>query len=255
MKKFIGVTMLTLLMFSAGAQSMYCGTCPGKNVRFTFPRLTDSNKDYMFPTYDNVDKADNDTIAVTVHDLETFVTADTLTSNTYLIITVDDYIKAGAKLYTKFAYNDTSQIVYVKQGSRVIDTFAVNDYNTTQSYIYTGTYFERLSPKSGNTGLIGAVTQASSITTGVTLNADDGVITTVSSTIAADDSSASFTLTNNKIKAGSVIQLTCGTAGNGRPEATITSQTGGSAVIKLWNGHRQAALNAVVKIHFTVKNR
>lgn len=98
----------------------------------------------------------------------------------------------------------------------------------------------------------GSVTQATSITTGVTLNNRVGTITTVSSTLAAD-ASAIFTLTNSNITATSKIFLsvTYATAATGMPYATVSSKADGSAVIELTNVGT-AVLNAVVGIDFLV---
>lgn len=98
----------------------------------------------------------------------------------------------------------------------------------------------------------GSVTQATNITTGVTLNNRVGTITTVSSTLAAD-ASAIFTLTNSNITATSRIFLsvTYATAATGMPYATVSSKTAGSAVIELTNVGT-AVLNAVVGIDFLV---
>jgi len=52
------------------------------------------------------------------------------------------------------------------------------------------------------------VTQATSISTGVTINAQSGVITTVALSTAADTDCGSFTVTNNKCYSNSVVLLT-----------------------------------------------
>lgn len=98
----------------------------------------------------------------------------------------------------------------------------------------------------------GTVTQATSVSTGVTLNQRSGVITTVSLALAAD-ASATFTLTNSFIDTSSVIMLTCeyATASAGMLYATVSSTASGSAVIELTNVGT-ATLNAVGKIHFIV---
>ena len=98
------------------------------------------------------------------------------------------------------------------------------------------------------------VTQATSITTPVTVNAASGIITTVSATTAANSTEANpFTVNNSLVTAGSKIQLTCqyGGATNSIPTALIFAVADGVFKIKLGNGG-SAALNAVVKIHFTI---
>ena len=226
----------------------------GKNVKQAFPRGVDSSRVTTDASYKYRDLAYDDTLLISVTDLQTYVKCDTMSGDAYAIVTVNAYVYPGAELWLRFGNNDTLRTVYLKQGATVIDTILVGDKNTTRSYLYTNNGWTKSSsfiyPQ-----YVAAVTQATSITTGVTINADAGVITTVSSTIAADDSSASFTVTNSFIKPTSVIQLTAGTAGNGRPMPQITSQTTGSMVIRLYNAHRTAALNNTVKIHFAILNK
>lgn len=258
MKKLLGAffaltIMATMLPSETTAQALYYN---GKNVALKFPRGIDSSKVYTFPSFKYREPLSwDDTVAVSVTDLETYVTADSLAGNTLVNISRNAYVYAGAKLYLKLSSTatDTLRTVYVKDGSTVVDTITVGRLSY-RNYFYNGYTFQKTDNSSG-VAYLGTVTQSSSITTGVALNADAGVITTVSATIAADDSSASFTFTNSFIKSTSVIMLTAGTSGNGTPYATITSQTAGSAVIKLWNQHRQAALNATVKIHFLILNK
>lgn len=98
------------------------------------------------------------------------------------------------------------------------------------------------------------VTQLTSITTPVTVNAASGIITTVSATTAANNTQATgFVVNNSAVTSTSKIQLSCQYAGqaNSIPVALVSAITTGSFTIVLGNGGA-AALNAVVKIHFTV---
>ena len=98
----------------------------------------------------------------------------------------------------------------------------------------------------------GTVTQATSITTGVTLSTLNGVVTTVSSTLAAD-TSANFTVTNTKVTTASNIQLTAVYAGNqGAVALNVVSVSNGSFVVKVLNLSSTQALNAVIKVNFLV---
>lgn len=103
------------------------------------------------------------------------------------------------------------------------------------------------------TGAGGTVTQATSITTAVTLNKLSGTITTVSSTLAAGVD-ASFTLTNSTIAATDVVLVSiksyAGTS-DGIPIAKVQATAAGSCVINL---HNQGAvtLDAVIVINFVV---
>lgn len=87
------------------------------------------------------------------------------------------------------------------------------------------------------TGAGGAVTQITSITTGVTLNKVAGQITTVSMTLAAGVD-ASFTLTNSTIAAGDTIVINTksyGGTADGIPIFKIQSVAAGSCIINVHN--------------------
>ena len=97
----------------------------------------------------------------------------------------------------------------------------------------------------------GTVTQATSKSTGVTLNKSMGRITMNAASLAAG-ASVTFTLTNNCISANDVVIVTVsggGTAGAYWPY--VSSLAAGSAVIGLWNSTGGALAEAVV-INFAV---
>ena len=97
----------------------------------------------------------------------------------------------------------------------------------------------------------GTVTQATSKSTGVTLNKSMGKITMNAASLAAG-ASVTFTLTNSAISANDVVIASIsggGTAGAYWPY--VSSQTTGSAVIGLWNSTGGALAEAVV-INFAV---
>ncbi len=96
----------------------------------------------------------------------------------------------------------------------------------------------------------GIVTQATSITTGVTLNTPSGVITTVVSTLASL-AEATFTVTNSYAKAGSVILVSPEYIGTGHGDAGVAARADGSFQITVAN-QGSVALNAVIKIHFMI---
>ncbi len=98
----------------------------------------------------------------------------------------------------------------------------------------------------------GAITQATSITTAVELNKTAGVITTVSSTIAAG-ASAVFTVNNSNVTADSVITVTGVNTGNGILFAKLNAAPGtGSFVVKLMNIHATAAFNSALIVNFRI---
>jgi len=92
----------------------------------------------------------------------------------------------------------------------------------------------------------GTVTQATSKSTGVTLNKSMGRITMNAASLAAG-TSVLFTLTNSLISAGDVVVVSVsggGTAGAYWP--FVSSQTTGSAVIGLYNNTGGALAEAVI---------
>ncbi len=96
------------------------------------------------------------------------------------------------------------------------------------------------------------VTQITAVTTGVTVNASLGVITTVAATTAAGGNFA-FTVTNSKISATSVISLTSLNVGAGVLDLSLDAVPGaGSFVIRVNNTHATNAFNSVLGIHFRV---
>lgn len=97
------------------------------------------------------------------------------------------------------------------------------------------------------------VTQATSITTAVLASASTGVITTVSSTLAAEGA-ASFTLNNPKITSSSTVFLSINNySGNqGLPSVRVNAVSDGSCSVVLSNNHGTSALNGIVKIAYLI---
>ena len=99
-----------------------------------------------------------------------------------------------------------------------------------------------------------SVTQLTSITTAVTVNSHNGIITTVSSTLAAN-AKTSFTVFNDKVTADSKVLLTVqyGGAATGIPSLILGIVQAGSFGVTIGNGGN-AALNQAVRIHFMIIN-
>lgn len=128
--------------------------------------------------------------------------------------------------------------------------------NTGQEYLKKGSK----ATLANLTGGPGAVTQATDLTTAVTLNQPSGIITTAADQIAAD-TSLSFTLNNSYITAASIVQvgiqdhssqLIDGT--EGIIVVSVDAVAAGSCVIVVSNADDTDASNAaaVFKIWFTV---
>ena len=94
------------------------------------------------------------------------------------------------------------------------------------------------------------VTQITAISTAVTVNANNGIITTVSSTLGAG-SNAAFTVNNSKVLATSRILLTADHPGAGVPILITETIVNGSFAIRIYN-LGSVAFNNVVKIHFLI---
>lgn len=98
----------------------------------------------------------------------------------------------------------------------------------------------------------GTVTQASSITTGVTLNTTTGQITTVSTTLAAAGEAA-FVVTNSVVAATSVVVASlASTSSAGTPFVGVSAIAAGSFTILITNLHASAALDNTLTINFMV---
>lgn len=96
-----------------------------------------------------------------------------------------------------------------------------------------------------------AVTQATSITTGVTCNAYTGVITTVSQTVAGG-AEASFTVTNDKVAATDTVSVSIKThTSAGLFFPAVTQTAAGSFRISLANLDAAAGNNVLV-LNFVV---
>ena len=90
----------------------------------------------------------------------------------------------------------------------------------------------------------GTVTQATSISTGVTLNAPSGVITCQAHTFGNDDSQT-FTLTNSHIDANDVVLVSFQT-GHAELYTTVSDVSAGSCDITIHNSHTGAGSVAPV---------
>ena len=96
----------------------------------------------------------------------------------------------------------------------------------------------------------GTVTQTGTITTGVTLNARAGVITTVPSVLIANAYKA-IVVTNSYVKSNSVIVMTCLNTGASIATAQASAVADGSFTLLLANSGN-AAFNSTIGVHFLV---
>lgn len=139
-----------------------------------------------------------------------------------------------------------TKIPNVKILSSKIDEMitAINDFATSLTTALVTS--DKVTVTKGN------VTQITAITTGVTTNAGAGVITTVSSTLAAG-SNATFIVTNSMVTSTSVIMLTVDdSATAGLAKLNVQTVTNGAFSVNITNIHGANAFNNVIKIHFVV---
>lgn len=100
----------------------------------------------------------------------------------------------------------------------------------------------------------GTVTQLTSITTPVTLDTLNGVITTVSSTLAAN-AKTFFTVNNSNVTTASriIVSAQYDEAATGIVVLGVSDIAAGSFKVVISNGGN-AALNNVVRVHFMIIN-
>lgn len=97
-----------------------------------------------------------------------------------------------------------------------------------------------------------AVTQITSITTGVTCNALSGVITTVSQTVAAAGE-ADFVVTNSEVAATDIVVACIKThTSAGTFMASVAAVAAGQFTLRLTNLHASAAGDNVLVVNFFV---
>lgn len=104
------------------------------------------------------------------------------------------------------------------------------------------------------TELTGSVTQATSRTTGVTLNAVQGTITTHNASLAAG-AEAAFTVTNNRVQLGSIVVVCLRTkSGTAVSIPVVTAVAAGSFEITMSNLDGVTADTSASVIDFFVIN-
>jgi len=129
---------------------------------------------------------------------------------------------------------DDDDVVYKIDADSTTDNFEVERNGTVVFFVGEG----------------GAVTQATSASTGVTLNKLHGQITTVALTTAGAVEEE-FTVTNSKVAATDVIACSTTYAGQGTPAVSVKGVAAGSFVINITN-LSASALNAACVINFVV---
>lgn len=103
-------------------------------------------------------------------------------------------------------------------------------------------------------GIGGTVTQITNRSTGVTLNALTGQITTDTTSLAAE-ASAKFTVTNSKVAAGDVVVASIASGANGgNTDVTVVAVAAGSFDLRVSNNNAAAgtAETGAIVINFAI---
>lgn len=97
------------------------------------------------------------------------------------------------------------------------------------------------------------VTQATAITSGVTINSPAGVITTVSSTLATNGNAA-FSVSNSFVKADSLVlgNIVNYAGSQGAPFARVQNVQNGSFSVAIRNVDDVGALNGAIKFGYSI---
>ena len=104
-----------------------------------------------------------------------------------------------------------------------------------------------------NIGPSSTVTQTTNRSTGVTINATSGRITTDTTSLAAA-AEASFTVTNSKVSATSVVVVNVASGAAATPLAFVTAVAAGSFQITISNLHASTAETGALVLNFVVIN-
>lgn len=102
------------------------------------------------------------------------------------------------------------------------------------------------------TPFLNRVTQATSATTAVTLNASNGIVTTVAENIAAAGGTVTFTVNDSKVKSTSAINVGVLSGTTATTTATVGSIVDGSFQITLTNSHASTAETGTLLVQFLV---
>lgn len=127
-------------------------------------------------------------------------------------------------------------------------TTGSGDDITGQGSITTNSASEGIGYRTGSGG---TVTQATSRTTGVTLNTMTGLITCNSTSLAAG-AEAAFVVTNSSVAATDTVIVNVVSSSTGTPVAFVTAVSAGSFTVTLSNLHASTADTTADTIRFTV---
>lgn len=120
--------------------------------------------------------------------------------------------------------------------------------------LFTSAGIRTKKPLGYATGAGSTVTQATNRSTGVTINALCGTITTDSTSLAAE-ASAAFTVTNSKVEIGDVVVVSIRSGANGgNTQVSVSAVAAGSFDIRVSNNNAAAgtAETGAIIINFAV---
>jgi hypothetical protein len=174
---------------------------------------------------------------------------DNLNTLNTTVEALEEEVSSGE--FENILVTDTATINTADVVSATIGLLSVNEI--VEQLDGDGVTIESLKIKDGGFEIpLNFVEQETSIITTVNTTGSFGIITTVSSTLAAGTYTG-FTMANALIGTDSYVRVTiAGYAGQGMPIVSIQILFSGQAVIKIANAHPSEALNNVLNIGFEI---
>lgn len=186
-------------------------------------------------------------------------------STSYLLPGADGTVSLGSSTAlgdaSNLRFKNLSVTGFVLSSGDIVTSGVFRGATSTAKFGTASTSIIQIGAGGGATSAVinigqGTVTQATSITTGVTVNASSMVITTVSTTLAAA-ANATFTVTNSTVASTSIpvcsVGSYSGTLGtNGFPDVMTGTVSAGSFQVIVVNQDRTNALNGTIKINCVV---
>ena len=215
---------------------------------YTFSELTDTNintattNDIL--SWDGSDWVNQDTATLTTITASGTITGGTVTDGT-ATITGGTITTTGSIVGADLTVVGTAAANAFNAPTLSDGTITINSGNITGVDSFTA---DHVFINKGN------VTQLTSATTPVTVNASAGIITTVSQTLAAS-ATARFQVNNSEVDANSAVFATVvgyASGSTGIPHVYVDDVQANQFDIVVANVHASSALNALVEISFVV---
>lgn len=146
MKKLLAIACLFIFAASLQpAQAQWINNDDETSFNFIAPEgATATKNEVLFPFYEATTyTANNDTLTLTIEQMFTFCTtaSDSLTTDTYFYLTIDDQVTAGAQLILEVPAGHLAQDFIPKTGFTGTTVAGVAHKTKYLTFIYNGTAF------------------------------------------------------------------------------------------------------------------